>query len=368
MPIQSRTDLLRAIKRLPDNITSQRQSYKDRWLRWLSDYKDPSRATPDRNAEFIYNALHAPEWIIWLAVASGVAQQLVSKASGAVDLKQSRMEQAAAVRRILPWPLLAHQLQNMPSLRGDKTQPRNPPWTRDELILALELYLRNPASPPGKNSTDVQELSATLNKLGRMIGLGENSKFRNANGVYMKMMNFRRFDPQYTASGKVGLTRGNRDEEGVWREFAQHKERLVKVANAIRQAMVIPEEQEALGLIDDGIVEAEEGRLLTRLHRIRERNRALVAQRKLKAMKECGCLRCEACHFDFAERYGQRGKGFIEAHHTKPVETLVEGSKTRLEDLALLCANCHRMVHAARPWLRIDELRDLLLPRAASQS
>jgi hypothetical protein len=49
-----------------------------------------------------------------------------------------------------------------------------------------------------------------------------------------------------------------------------------------------------------------------------------------------------------------------EAHHTKPVETLVEGSKTKLEDLALLCANCHRMVHATRPWLTVNGLRHLL--------
>jgi 5-methylcytosine-specific restriction protein A len=33
------------------------------------------------------------------------------------------------------------------------------------------------------------------------------------------------------------------------------------------------------------------------------------------------------------------------------------GAKTRLSDLHLLCANCHRMVHAKRPWLTLDELK-----------
>jgi predicted HNH restriction endonuclease len=228
---------------------------------------------------------------------------------------------------------------------------------KGELILALELYMRNPASPPGKANIEVQELSATLNKLGAALGFKENTKFRNANGVYMKMMNFRRFDPEYTASGKVGLTRGNKDEEEVWREFAHDKERLRKVASAIRQAITLPSNE---GLSEDEIVEAEEGRLLTRLHRTRERSRRLVERRKLRALKEHGHLRCEACSFDFEERYGARGKGFIEAHHTKAVETLVEGSKTKLEDLALLCANCHRMIHATRPWLTIDGLRELI--------
>jgi hypothetical protein len=53
----------------------------------------------------------------------------------------------------------------------------------DELILALELYLQNPASPPGKSSAAVIELSELLNKLGRLLGHGDTEKFRNANGV-----------------------------------------------------------------------------------------------------------------------------------------------------------------------------------------
>jgi hypothetical protein len=49
----------------------------------------------------------------------------------------------------------------------------------DELILALELYLQNPASPPGKSSAAVIELSELLNKLGRLLGHGDTEKFRN---------------------------------------------------------------------------------------------------------------------------------------------------------------------------------------------
>jgi 5-methylcytosine-specific restriction enzyme A len=145
-----------------------------------------------------------------------------------------------------------------------------------------------------------------------------------------------------------------------WREFSEDKERLAKVAHAIRQAITLPSNGGLVDIDDEGITEAEEGRLLTRLHRRRERSRKLVEQRKLKALKEFGRLRCEACSFDFEERYGSRGKGFIEAHHTKPVETLVEGSKTKMDDLALVCANCHRMVHSTRPWLTIPELQKLI--------
>jgi 5-methylcytosine-specific restriction protein A len=242
----------------------------------------------------------------------------------------------------------------------DETSVRNPPWSRDELILALDLYLMSRASPPGKSSKAVLELSDVLNRLGSQLGQQRQVTYRNANGVYMKMMNFRRFDPTVTEAGKVGLQRGGKDEEAVWNEFADQPDRLHQVANLLRSTIALPASEQPEPYDEDGTVEAEEGRILTRLHRSRERSRKLVDERKRKAMAATGSLRCEACDFDFAARYGQRGQGFIEAHHTKPVHSLEPGATTKLVDLALLCANCHRMVHSARPWLSIDQLRQLI--------
>ena len=62
----------------------------------------------------------------------------------------------------------------------------------------------------------------------------------------------------------------------------------------------------------------------------------------------------------FAAAYGERGDGFIECHHTIPVRDLRPGSRTRLSDLALVCANCHRMIHRRSPWLTVEELRLLV--------
>jgi predicted HNH restriction endonuclease len=116
---------------------------------------------------------------------------------------------------------------------------RNANWTREELILALDLYLRFRESPPSKNSNEVAELSALLNTLGGETGGDET--FRNANGVYMKMMNFRRFDPEYTTGGKVGLTRGNKNEEVVWDEFASDPAKLAETVAAIHAGSIAPE-------------------------------------------------------------------------------------------------------------------------------
>jgi len=79
-----------------------------------------------------------------------------------------------------------------------------------------------------------------------------------------------------------------------------------------------------------------------RLHKRIERNAALIKQVK----KEKGCT-CEICGLTFEKRYGPIGKGYIEAHHLKPIASL-NGTKVAMDpktDFAVLCANCHRMVH-----------------------
>jgi 5-methylcytosine-specific restriction enzyme A len=238
---------------------------------------------------------------------------------------------------------------------------RNPTWVRDELILALDMYLRCAGNPPRKGSPEIDELSETLNRLGHYLGIATEDRFRNVNGVYMKLMNFRRFDPVFTEAGKRGLSRGGQAEEEVWNTFASNPERCHAVAQTIRHALAHDQNGETIpDLAGDGIEEAEEGRVITALHRRYERNSALVQAKKKKALAALGKLACEACGFDFRERYGDHGEGFIECHHAKPIHALQPGDKTKVGDLRLLCSNCHRMVHARRPWLTIEELATIL--------
>jgi 5-methylcytosine-specific restriction enzyme A len=151
---------------------------------------------------------------------------------------------------------------------------RNPTWSRDELILALDLYWRHRERLPDSEDVEIVELSQTLNSL-----FGEQAKdaalFRNRNGVYMKLANFRAVDPLHTSQGKRGLSRGGNGVAELWDEFSNRGDELKLIASAIRaaagdQAAIAIAEQE------EGITEAEEGRLLTRMHRVRERNRELV--------------------------------------------------------------------------------------------
>jgi len=106
-----------------------------------------------------------------------------------------------------------------------------------------------------------------------------------------------------------------------------------------------------------------EGKRVERIHLTRERDSRVVVLAKSRARSRDGRLACEACGFDFVDTYGEQGEGFIEAHHTAPLSELSEATMTTVEDLALLCANCHRMIHRVRPWLDVAGLRELLASR-----
>ncbi len=106
---------------------------------------------------------------------------------------------------------------------------------------------------------------------------------------------------------------------------------------------------------------ASEGRENRRLHRARERNRALVKRKKEQVRAAGRPLACEACGFDFGATYGAIGEDYIECHHVNQLSVVGE-SRTRLTDLALVCSNCHRMIHHNGGCLSVEAIRQLVRP------
>ncbi len=99
-------------------------------------------------------------------------------------------------------------------------------------------------------------------------------------------------------------------------------------------------------------------------YKIRDQN--IVTKKKKQSEYTCEC-----CGFDFCKVYGELGKEYIECHHIKPLAEFGKKSeKIGLEDLAALCANCHRMIHRLlirnkkeykdNYHLSIDDLRDVM--------
>lgn len=146
-----------------------------------------------------------------------------------------------------------------------------------------------------------------------------------------------RFKAVATAKNVLAQLRGwGYERKLVWRTGTQNE---VPVAN------------------DDDESAFPEGIRKYKLHHSLERDQAFIRHAKAKRLKDEGKLECEVCDFDFSLEYGQHGDGFIEAHHRVPVSQLDGKTRTKLEDLAFVCSNCHRMLHRGNPLPTLEELR-----------
>jgi 5-methylcytosine-specific restriction protein A len=225
-------------------------------------------------------------------------------------------------------------------------------WVYEEIVLAAALVVRNDWRGLDDLDVPVIELSALLNRARFHPFEGRDQKFRNPNGVARKTWDIATRHPDYTGTP----TKGNRLDVEVLKLFLRDGDRMRAEAQAIRDA--VEEGVEPLPDSDPDLVHAAEGRILLSRHVRRERNSKLRA-RKIAAVRVAGgTLACEVCGFDFEMRYGERGSGYVEVHHVLPLH--VSGVvRTRLSDLAILCSNCHRMMHR-QPWTTPEELRSSL--------
>lgn len=125
------------------------------------------------------------------------------------------------------------------------------------------------------------------------------------------------------------------------------------------QSVPMIEELQSEYLSDRVNLEYEEGKKLLRLHKVRERDPQLIKDAKKRFKELHGELFCEVCGINFEKVYGDRGKDFIEGHHKKPVSEMKEGETTKVENIGMLCSNCHSMIHRI-PMISIKELKELI--------
>ncbi len=124
---------------------------------------------------------------------------------------------------------IAHRLESL-GFEVQRPPPRNPSWAEEELILALDLYLRRGTLDSANPA--VVELSRVLNALTIQPERPDAARFRNPNGVTLKLANFAAIDLTYPGRG---MTRGGKRDTEVWDRYASDKDMLAEVAAAIRE-------------------------------------------------------------------------------------------------------------------------------------
>jgi HNH endonuclease len=120
----------------------------------------------------------------------------------------------------------------------------------------------------------------------------------------------------------------------------------------VQSAPVMPEDDES---------RYPEGTASYVQHRKLERDGSLAKRAKRSRLVTTGRLSCDVCAFEFRRAYGAIGESFIEAHHTVPVSELAGIERTKMSNLALVCSNCHRMLHSGQHLLSVLELKELML-------
>lgn len=285
-------------------------------------------------------------------------------------------------------------------------------WSKDELVLALDLYIREPRCK--RTHPDLVQLAA---ELGRSTG-----------SLYARLQNFKAVDPEYPGTGLIAgtgvcqpiwsayskrLSRGE-DVKDILDELAtQESDTWYDIVRRLVFARWAPGQTFSIAEVYDfeanlGVQFPENGHIREKLRQtlqklrdagdiefLDDRGSYSISQaparhlypdevdpslnyiegavtrvvvnayeRSAAARKECirhhGC-RCFVCDMSFGEKYGTIGEGFIHIHHLNPLASST-GSYVidPIHDLVPVCPNCHAMLHRQSPPMTVGELKAIL--------
>lgn len=205
-------------------------------------------------------------------------------------------------------------------------------WRADELIIIANEVLTNNSSP------DIAFLQGIISKLSLLQNKSKNSK-----------------------------TKTYQDIKNAIEVILNNKEQLLSSVNLKKLKRSSRAFISLIDIFDEYIKFEElyekdfyEGDKIFSYHFYRERNKKISSLKKNLFISKHGSLFCEACKFNFHNCYGERGKDFAEVHHNIPISSDLFHGTTSLEDLTVLCSNCHRIVHRHNPWISLEELKQII--------
>ena len=178
------------------------------------------------------------------------------------------------------------------------------------------------------------------------------------NDYYCEILNYKEFKEAVPAkiNGEYLEVIPESKKRNYWRfgvrvVTANVYNRIIRKSTALPYTPKLPSENSDFESSD-----TREGKKRVRYSSYYERNPI----NREKALEIHG-LTCMACSFNFEEKYGKHGKGFIHVHHNKPLNETGETKVDPEKDLTVLCPNCHAMVHKNKKHtLTLEELKAIL--------
>lgn len=231
----------------------------------------------------------------------------------------------------------------------------NPKWTEQEILIALDFYF-DYYMFENISATDplIEELSTRIRDL-RIYGPNEvedYNKFRNASSVHLKLRNLKFID----TGGAEGLKGGSALDREL---FQRYEDKPILLKQNIKSFYHTRTSTFSSDFMDEPFLTTE-GKEFYRTHLDRERDKGIVNKVKMKALSIGNC-KCEICDFDFYEMYGNLGADFIECHHRTPIGQKFIGERITTEnDLALVCSNCHSILHRSGLKLTVEALTEIV--------
>lgn len=176
---------------------------------------------------------------------------------------------------------------------------------------------------------------------------------------YDLLLHGKSYPPKYVISIATKIASGS---ELTPERFNAVEAREYFVKNGFTIIVKSAGHRRAIGRIADEDEESRfaEGAEKYRVHRSLERDPSVVKKAKEYRLSQGQDLRCDVCDLSFFEQYGKIGEGYIEAHHTVPISILRGEKRTKISDIALVCSNCHRMIHRSKPMLSVSALREIV--------
>lgn len=314
-------------------------------------FRNPLPVGGSKNKERAHSSDVLPYLAAWYLILRLGGVLRASEFRGAI-FGLRRMKDVRAVEALIRKHRKSHarlpDLPGLPSHAGTANNLRIYFWAH--LSLDGELMTSAQVSDGAGEAEQALVLTQFGRELLQAVLSGEWSDWRRPSSPVPTARPSASIDAYFT--GVVGRTLSERD-------LRRQETAAARTIRGQTEGLLDSYDVEALKVLPTQAFEEGRRRLVTHVRMEKVRSASLIRLAKAKFKRERSSLLCEICDFDFENVYGERGEDYIEAHHRTPISHLDAATQVTIDDLAMVCSNCHRMLHR-QPWTTVEKLKKMI--------